>query len=485
MATTTTVAQAVEARSDGPEDEDDRRRRRVRARWSMLRRALLGPPRGAGEGAGAARAEVGGGGGGGGGDDVHSTNAFAGFGCLDRAVLSEEERNAARKDLVAADDEDWDEWDVVRNSHASATGHSRVLRFWTRESKGRAAQRAAESTAKRRMEALLSHRTHGVDNTGNVRVWDAEATLAGFLLSLVFDGVKGGKGQSETCKGQCKDLSNLKESLRSILVDSTSSGVPNDQSFPSSNLLELGAGQAGLAGLSLAAASNDGGGDMKPLHVVLTDGHPKCVENNRVCASMMRKSNALARAKIDAELLLWDAGSEGNSACHRINELIDCQTEAISNGDTVKEGSYNLCLASDCVHFQEFHDGLLTTIARTLVVGGIALLCQPRRGDSLQNFMKLVDVASASSSARARTRLFEVTLFEDFYPKVSEMHEALVSETARSPEYDPNRHRPLLLVLRKMRLYDEEEDGGAIRHHLRPRSSLGIEKTVDGRPGPH
>ena len=139
----------------------------------------------------------------------------------------------------------------------------------------------------------------------------------------------------------------------------------------------------------------------------------------------------------------------------------------------VDEGAYHLVLASDCVHFQQSHDGLLTTIARTLAVGGIALLCQPRRGDSLKNFMALVDAVNGGRP------LFRVTLLENFSPKVSSMHSSLVlgddsqnsSDSAAlrqlaSAQYDPDRHRPLLLALRKMRSYDEDVDGEMVRNHF-------------------
>jgi predicted nicotinamide N-methyase len=203
--------------------------------------------------------------------------------------------------------------------------------------------------------------------------------------------------------------------------------------------------------------------------VVLTDGHPKCIENNEACAKMMPNNSEMTEVQVEAHLLLWDSSSKGADACRQINKLIRDDTQ----NNTTDEGLYELCLASDCVHFQEFHDGLLNTIARTLVVGGIALLCQPKRGTSLRNFMALVDAVNSKSSQSSRGPLFQMTSFEDFHPKVSAMHKALMSETfgennmQYSSQYDPNWHRPLLLVLQKLRPYDEEIDGEQARQHVK------------------
>ena len=193
----------------------------------------------------------------------------------------------------------------------------------------------ATTTVHDRVESLLSHRRYGVDNTGNVRVWDAEGTLAGFLLSVVLDdddecddGVvvrdidDDDVGVSEVVHGErtaststAIEMSRLKNVLRSLLIrrrslsssSSSSYARGDDDSSPtdSCNVLELGAGQAGLAGLAMAsvAATTSTSRDeiptthgittMRPLRVVLTDGHPRCVENNGVCArmisSMMRR----------------------------------------------------------------------------------------------------------------------------------------------------------------------------------------------------
>ena len=441
-------------------DEDSRRRERVKARWSMLRQALL-------KGSSAVTNE-------------HSMHSFPGFQVLDRTIIPSNKDENNGNSGVAGDEQ----WDMVQYSYTSSKGHN--AKFNTREAKEQTQQNDKQnSTIQSRMEALLSHRNHGVDNTGNVRVWDAEGTLAGFLLSLILDGVD--DMYSEIA--QSTELSTVREHLRSILMHSTSPSDINGQSTSPCNLLELGAGQAGLAGLGIAAATKKVE-KMKPLHVILTDGHPKCVENNIACAKMMPEcGDTVKRANIDAQLLLWDSSYKGAEACCQINKLgQNHKEEANSDNDAIADkGSYQLCLASDCVHFQEFHDGLLNTIARTLSVGGIALLCQPKRGTSLQNFMTMVDTVNASTGAPSsggeeEGPLFQITLFEDFYPKVTAMHKELSeskstaadedtpsASSQQSSLYDPNWHRPLLLVLKKLRQYKEEVHGEAARQHVKLR----------------
>ena len=84
---------------------------------------------------------------------------------------------------------------------------------------------------------LLSNKTHGVDNTGNIRVWPAENILLHCFLK----------------SGSCSDSTLFK-------INSCSS------------LLELGGGLTGLCGLGIAAT-----GCLK--NIVVTDGHPQCVLN--------------------------------------------------------------------------------------------------------------------------------------------------------------------------------------------------------------
>ena len=82
------------------------------------------------------------------------------------------------------------------------------------------------------VQALLSNKLRGVDNTGNICVWPAESLLLHTLL-------------------------NSEKYLALVR---------------GARVLELGGGMTALAGLGLATAG-------VAAHVVVTDGHPDCVRN--------------------------------------------------------------------------------------------------------------------------------------------------------------------------------------------------------------
>ena len=545
---------------------------RAKARWSILRRALLSPSSSSAHYDDADRHND--------NDDSdagevqqqyvqrrrqihqHSMNAFPGFQVLERTVLPPPTRTPplTENDDVGAAGEGYynTSWDTVQYKYSSrafsTTSFSRTeITFLTRETK-HMLPTTKSTTIRDRIEGLLSHRIHnGVDNTGNVRVWDAEMTLAGFLLDIVSDidedDDAGGIREENT------GLSYLRNQLRSMMCTrACPSYVDDDEeeervgkgysattttaiSKPTTtatvcNILELGAGQAGLAGLAMMVVASSHSqfvsshdkevSRMKPSRVILTDGHPKCIENNKICVDLTKKmitktqsaatTNNVA-VEVECNLLRWDSSSNGAIKCRQINNFVQDNsrdgTEIIEDAQSaVDEGMYHLCLASDCVHFQEFHDGLFTTIARTLTIGGIALLCQPKRGTSLNNFIELIDavnndagaISDEASALGNKLPLFQVTIYDEFHPKVSALHNSLMmaecctndtdarflpssNQNSHSTEndefiqrwskcYDPNLHLPLLLVLRKLRRYDEDTDGELARRHVKNRVAV-------------
>ena len=103
-------------------------------------------------------------------------------------------------------------------------------------------------------------------------------------------------------------------------------------------------------------------------------------------------------------------------------------------------------LASDCTHFQDHHAGLMITLADVLKVGGVAILCQPTRADSLDNFVTLCQSVVVE--------LWELRLLKKGYnATVDERHE----ESSLDPNYEPNLHYPQLLVLTKKRRFVQED----------------------------
>ena len=213
---------------------DARKGERARARWSLLRGALLGPASSAGGAAGGSR------------ERAHSTNAFPGFRVLDRAAARDED--GAHSD--GARIERGERWHAVRNSYASVGGHE--VCFFTREATTTTRQ---HPTMESRAEALLSHRKYGVDNTGNVRVWDAEGTLAVFCLSVMLDRETEASESKTKKTEQPAELSDLRKELRSV-VGNIHEGA--ERKHVACNVLELGAGQAGLAGLVSAVLAQFG-----------------------------------------------------------------------------------------------------------------------------------------------------------------------------------------------------------------------------------
>ena len=117
-----------------------------------------------------------------------------------------------------------------------------------------------------------------------------------------------------------------------------------------------------------------------------------------------------------------------------------------SNDHWCYQNEFDLALASDCTHFQDHHAGLMITLADVLKVGGVAILCQPTRADSLDNFVTLCQLVVVE--------LWELRLLKKGYnATVDERHE----ESSLDPNYEPNLHYPQLSVLTKKRRFVQED----------------------------
>ena len=277
-------------------------------------------------------------------------------------------------------------------------------------------ERLPHSCSKIKLKDLTSQQHYdGVDNTGNTRVWDSELTLTYCLLheQSVFLSIWNIKSLWDlSC---CSEQQPLR-------------------------ILELGAGMAGLAGMALAVQNP------KNTHVVLTDGHPDAVLNNRI-------NIHLTRALYYPEILL-DITSK------RLIWTTTTTNDDVTNSNT---DLFDLILASDCTHFQEFHACLALTTAYRLRVGGVALFCQPPRGDSLQKFVNLCNNSFHG--------LWELHWLKevDFSEKLSRLHCRYQQQQQQFPAYyDPNIHCPHFLLLRKQRSV-EEADRRAVLQHMEER----------------
>lgn len=239
-----------------------------------------------------------------------------------------------------------------------------------------------ERKAKRKVSVreLQSHDLNdGVDNTGQTRVWDSECTLTHCLLNKE--------------AGLYKSLPILSK------LSSTHTVV------------ELGVGMAGIAGLALAK--------VVCTNILLTDGHPDAVDNNKVNIQM----NSLL----------------GNVQCERLLWSVDVQ---------IHQEEADLVLCSDCTHFQEHHASLMITLANLLKIDGTAVLCQPPRAKSLGRFLTLCDSMAG---------LWDIKRVSE--PGLERLHQT----SLHNPSYDPNLHFPCLVVLRKLRPLETDDRNRARR----------------------
>lgn len=173
----------------------------------------------------------------------------------------------------------------------------------------------------------------GVDNTGNICVWDCEKVLGWFLH------------QSTT-----------------TAVDRTRYRV----------VLELGSGMAALAALSFMTHVG-GGADQ----IYITDGHPDCVSNN---AMNVRLNIAMGVRRDDSP---GTSSTESDTRCICTRLVWNYQDATLCQADCT--------LISDCTHFENWHGELLWTAVRNTKVGGVIWMCQPHRGGSWKRFWDLIN----------------------------------------------------------------------------------------------
>jgi predicted nicotinamide N-methyase len=340
----------------------------------------------------------------------------------------------------------------MRNENKENDGDSPIVKYnnhiiWTREPR----------ETRLSLDDLVSHRkNNGVDNTGNICVWDSERTLA-YLLYHHFD-----------------DFFNQNMIQPQILENENRSGI---------RILELGTGMAGLSavalGLRLAMRQEEHGDrikegnaskdenekeEKKSIHITLTDGNPSGVKNN-VVNQYLTKLNSQT---------MW----QGEGYCsHYLDLNVDCETLLWTTDlESEKERPVNqdVVLVSDCVHFQNFHAALATTALRCLRTGASAIFCQPTRGPSLDNFLNLLLAATLDKDPIGSTSLLSYTWLS--HPIIEkEDHEARLHY---SHVYDKNLHHPKILVITKLREISEEDRNRFVAYQHR--YSPIVPKTVEG-----
>jgi len=200
------------------------------------------------------------------------------------------------------------------------------------------------------------------------------------------------------------------------------SSAAAEKSYDLTNVAELGCGM-----VAFTALSTDG---------LATDGHPRSVFNN--CVNIK-----LSGGTGDARKLMWDDGPEGAQQCQElVNEF----------------GAFTLLAVADCVHFQDFHSDLLCTICRMLKVGGKAVLVQPKRGDSLQSFFKVVSTLTTGSDPALTC---DVASCESCDAEVWRSHQSCLKSCRQ--DYSEDCHLPVYVTLEIKREWREASDGVKVR----------------------
>jgi hypothetical protein len=297
-----------------------------------------------------------------------------------------------------------------------------------------------EQTVKLSFEDLVSHRTTGVDNTGNICVWDSERTLA-YLLYHHFEDII---------------------------------GLP-PKSSPIRSILELGTGMAGLAAISLGLRivqleEEHPSSEYKcpKIQVTLTDGHVDGVKNNLVNQYLTKafanantaitsssddeqRRHPYQKLDVSAKVLLWTTD---------LSPATTTTTTTTTKKEVVSV-SADVVLVSDCIHFQNFHAALAITTLRSLRVGGTAIFCQPQRGDSLENFCTLLKVTVPTTTIGLSLL---ASLEWKTHPLLEEQHLRALKENNSDNVYDPNLHQPKLLLVTKLRELTEEDCQAFVVH---------------------
>ena len=304
--------------------------------------------------------------------------------------------------------------------------------------------RQRRKDARKTLSEIFSHRRCGVDNTGNVRVWQAEEVMVHHIMRNMWqrdtevalagdedvteapiapavggDEVGGGDQDRRTAKRECAGATPPLAPRQPAQV--------RRHCFSGKAILELGGGMTGLAGLCAA---------MLPgvREVFVTDGNADAVQNLRVCVGVNVRREVFGETAVCARQLLWSTDTELGDT---------------SAGSLVCRFDY--ALVCDCLFFEAHHHGLLHILGTTLRPGGEALLLQPSRGGSLERFVKL-----ATSPESPAAGLFRVEVRTRFDDDVWRMHEAFVGEASAAAqdttaaEYNPDIHLPVLVHMTRL-----------------------------------
>ena len=162
------------------------------------------------------------------------------------------------------------------------------------------------------MQSLKLQDLTGFNNTGNICVWPSEEVLSGYCLE-------------------------------------------NPHLFKDKNVLELGAGMTGLAGLIVAQTCS-------PKHVLITDGNENSIENLDIVVNENKRLELIEQDIASCKLVKWANGSED------------------------LDMDYDVIICADCLFFDEGRPQLLECLKKKLKAGGTAIIVAPSRSGTFEVF---------------------------------------------------------------------------------------------------
>ena len=377
------------------------------------------------------------------------------------------------------------------------------------------------------LHELASHNHNNknqIDNTGNVCIWDAEKTLTWALHQELQQQLALRKTRNSSTAPTDPEKHPTTNWLPLLPLSPSHTSEPDTTTTTTmvlGTVLELGAGMAGLAALSLGPYAH---------RIVVTDGHLHCVQNNRVSVHLTRAWQATTTRtmdhskgsssswpnRVDCRPLLWTLGDPTTPTSEDATASTQSSSGANDN-DSATSWTTNvadLTLISDCTHFEDYHGALLWTLLHcTQVESGRIWMCQPERGQSLQRFVDLIHAVNKQSTTTTTTSVTNgdtnnttttttthhtplvQILGEPHFDRLEQLHQHFMGRSQQAnqpgeddtsstfttmgdPYYRPNVHRPRILVLRKLRPLTDE-DRHVILHHLQKRQRQGQNRNDD------